>query len=410
MTTTVPHSAANGRPITLPASPQGRTGPHNAPVLDAAGQIRPRRGSRPAYGASAGRSSPRRSGRTARSHTTDLPRGQTAAPDPARPGGHARPGATREWVASLAPARSRTGTSRAAHPTHPASDQQRKRSGLNARRTPRALRPASPSSHAFGVPANATLPGSFAPQPPIPTLNCATMPDPELRSTQGFTAPRQPRCRPHPHTSDGGQRCQAPTTPPQPDSRAAHSPSRGLTAMAAVATPTHRPQPSPMTNPETGCVIDARIPEKVSDTGQSAKRCAWPSTGMGIAGSPASCSGRPGTVRGWLQAARRRAKELRACASRALVALDVQAGCGHAGRQRAGRRGRGDDAGGLSGPAAVRSCRPGDQAGRVGARGVADRRAAARSLTAALVAARAPRGRHPLRASGSHRSPDPRRC
>jgi hypothetical protein len=35
-----------------------------------------------------------------------------------------------------------------------------------------------------------------------------------------------------------------------------------------------------------------------------------------------------GTVRGWLRAARRRAKELRACASRALVALDVQAGCG----------------------------------------------------------------------------------
>ena len=263
MTTTVPHSAENGRPITLPASPQGRTGPHNAPVLDAAGQIRPRRGSRPAYGGSAGRSSP---------PVQAEPPAPTRRPAPG-PNRSTRPratGATREWVASLARARSRTGTSRAAHPTHPASDQQRKRSGLNARRTPCALRPASPSSHAFDVPANATLPGYFffrTPYPhPIPTLNCATMPDPELRSTQGFTAPRQPRCRPHPHTSDGGQRCQAPTTPPQPDSRAAHGPSRRLTAMAAVATP-HRPQPSPMTNPETGCVIDARIPEKVSDTG-----------------------------------------------------------------------------------------------------------------------------------------------
>jgi len=34
-------------------------------------------------------------------------------------------------------------------------------------------------------------------------------------------------------------------------------------------------------------------------------------------------------------------------------------GCGHAGRQRAGRRCRGDDAGGPSVQAAVRSCRPG---------------------------------------------------
>jgi transposase-like protein len=34
----------------------------------------------------------------------------------------------------------------------------------------------------------------------------------------------------------------------------------------------------------------------------------------------------PGTVRGWLRAARRRAGELRACASRHLVALDVQVG------------------------------------------------------------------------------------
>jgi transposase-like protein len=34
----------------------------------------------------------------------------------------------------------------------------------------------------------------------------------------------------------------------------------------------------------------------------------------------------PGTVRGWLRAARRRAEDLRACASRQLVALDVQVG------------------------------------------------------------------------------------
>ena len=34
----------------------------------------------------------------------------------------------------------------------------------------------------------------------------------------------------------------------------------------------------------------------------------------------------PGTVRGWLRAARRRAGELRACATRQLVALDVQVG------------------------------------------------------------------------------------
>jgi len=34
----------------------------------------------------------------------------------------------------------------------------------------------------------------------------------------------------------------------------------------------------------------------------------------------------PGTVRGWLRAARRRAGELRACASRKLVELDVQVG------------------------------------------------------------------------------------
>jgi hypothetical protein len=44
---------------------------------------------------------------------------------------------------------------------------------------------------------------------------------------------------------------------------------RRLTAMAAVATPTHKPQPSPMTNPRTGCVIHAQISEKESDTGHT---------------------------------------------------------------------------------------------------------------------------------------------
>jgi transposase-like protein len=34
----------------------------------------------------------------------------------------------------------------------------------------------------------------------------------------------------------------------------------------------------------------------------------------------------PGTVRGWLRAARQRAQDLRACASRQLVSLDVQVG------------------------------------------------------------------------------------
>jgi len=34
----------------------------------------------------------------------------------------------------------------------------------------------------------------------------------------------------------------------------------------------------------------------------------------------------PGTARGWLRAARQRARDLRACASRQLVALDVQVG------------------------------------------------------------------------------------
>jgi len=64
-----------------------------------------------------------------------------------------------------------------------------------------------------------------------------------------------------------------PANSPRPSNRliwssAAKSRRQRLTAMAAVATPTHRPQPSPMTNPRTGCVIHAQISEKESDTGQ----------------------------------------------------------------------------------------------------------------------------------------------
>ena len=55
--------------------------------------------------------------------------------------------------------------------------------------------------------------------------------------------------------------------------------------------------------------------------------------------------GRPaGKVRGWLRAARSRAEELRACASRRLVSLDCELGVLTPGRQRSERRGRGDDA------------------------------------------------------------------
>jgi hypothetical protein len=213
MTTTVcPTAPKTGDRSPLPAPPQGRTEPHNAPVLDAAAR------------------------------------------------------ATREWVASLARARSRTGTSRAAHPTHPASDQQRKRSGLNARRTPRALRPASPSSQAVDVPHAALL----AVRP------CVERSSTWWRSSM-FAAGEK-------YNPAGGSRVAAGEL--RRRWSALHSvvrrrwcagevgrgvveggPSRRLTAMAAAATPTYRPQPSPMINPETGCVIDARIPEKVSDTG-----------------------------------------------------------------------------------------------------------------------------------------------
>ena len=52
MTTTTPQSAETGRPITLPRSLQGRRGPHNAPVLDAAGQSGPLTAPRPTSRAS----------------------------------------------------------------------------------------------------------------------------------------------------------------------------------------------------------------------------------------------------------------------------------------------------------------------------------------------------------------------
>jgi hypothetical protein len=47
---------------------------------------------------------------------------------------------------------------------------------------------------------------------------------------------------------------------------------------------------------------------------------------MGTAGSPGKLQRPPGTVRGWLRAARQRAGNLRTCATRQLVALDVQVG------------------------------------------------------------------------------------
>lgn len=41
MTPNEPHSPENGQPITLPASPQARRRPHNAPVLAANAEIEP---------------------------------------------------------------------------------------------------------------------------------------------------------------------------------------------------------------------------------------------------------------------------------------------------------------------------------------------------------------------------------
>ena len=103
----------------------------------------------------------------------------------------------------------------------------------------------------------------------------------------------------------------------------------------------------------------------------------------------------------------RRAGELRACASRALVALDVQVGAVTlAGSEL-------DDAVEAM-MLAVRAFRL-----RFGAADQAGAWERAVWLTGgllhgrsppALLAARAPRGRQPLRASGSHRSPGPRRC
>ena len=49
LTTFMPREPENGRPITLLGSLQGRRGPHNAPVLDAAGQVRPSDGPAPHF-------------------------------------------------------------------------------------------------------------------------------------------------------------------------------------------------------------------------------------------------------------------------------------------------------------------------------------------------------------------------
>ena len=113
---------------------------------------------------------------------------------------------------------------------------------------------------------------------------------------------------PPPHPPFKARRCLRRRTPSAPRPRqAADLPARGatdaypapcLTAMTAAATPTHRPQPSPMTNPETGCVTDARISEK----GLSWHRCGQvfelPATG------PSDLGGLPDTYDALRQPAR----------------------------------------------------------------------------------------------------------
>ena len=100
----------------------------------------------------------------------------------------------------------------------------------------------------------------------------------------------------------------------------------------------------------------------------------------------------PGTVRGWLRAGRSRAQSLRMSASRLVVSLDHELVAVTPAGSEPGRRGRGDHAGCPRVGAAVRSPRRRP----VGARGVAHRRAAARSPAAPAVAD-SPRGRAPAR-------------
>ena len=221
----VPHSAENGRPISLPASPQGRTGPHNAPVLDAAGQIRAP-SSRPASPAAAPAGAARRSGKTARSHTPNLPAAEPQHPEPRAEQGVA-------MTPSPAPVRSRSRSRRPAGAFQghgwPALLSGRQAAGLVSER---AMTPIA--------------------QPPAGARNAtwACRPQPAAVTVRAFS-----------YVVNSASARPVASTPT--------APSRRLTAVAAVATPTHKgPQPSPMTNPETGCVIDARIPEKVSDTGQ----------------------------------------------------------------------------------------------------------------------------------------------
>jgi hypothetical protein len=234
MIPTVPHSAENGRPISLPASPQSRTGPHNAPVLDAAGQIRAPR-SRPAHGGSAGRSSPPVR-QTARSHTPNLPAAEPQHPEPCATAIKQEQGGRDDTLARTVRSRSRSRRPAGAFQGHgwPALLSGRRAAGLVRERamTPIAQQPADAR--------NATW---------------ACRPQPAAVTVRAFS-----------YVVNSASARPVASTPT--------APSRRLTAVAAVATPTHKgPQPSPMTNPETGCVIDARIPEKVSDTCQCQPVC-----------------------------------------------------------------------------------------------------------------------------------------
>jgi hypothetical protein len=106
----------------------------------------------------------------------------------------------------------------------------------------------------------------------------------------------------------------------------------------------------------------------------------------------------PGTVRGWLRAARARAEHLRACAVRWTYTLDPgESQRGDPSRQRAVRRRRGDHARRPRVGTALRS--PANRT--MGAGGVDDRRPAVRPATAPAVAT-SPRGRAPAR---RHRHP-----
>jgi hypothetical protein len=67
-------------------------------------------------------------------------------------------------------------------------------------------------------------------------------------------------------TTDSGVKRREPARATRHDSRPADQAApRRLTPMAGVATPTYKPQSNAVTDPETGCVIDAQISDKDSD-------------------------------------------------------------------------------------------------------------------------------------------------